>query len=258
MERRSLGALVYYQIQFFKITMDNKNTNKDAQQNFEFDHLQYANNYRAAILKEFSPYLKGDIIEVGSGIGQFTQMLKTLPQIKRILAIEPLAYYAERFKKCLPDVEIIQGTIRAVNQNSQWNGIVSVNVLEHIEKDEDELVYYHSLLKSRRGNLCLFVPARKELYSLLDKDFGHYRRYTRKELIQKLNSAGFDILKIHYFNFIGYFAWLLIYRICKRRQFNPAFVRTFDRLILPVAHFAEYRLIRPPLGQSLIVISRAV
>ena len=60
-----------------------------------------------------------------------------------------------------------------------WNAILSINVLEHIESDADELATYFRLLKPARGALCLFVPARPDIYAPIDKDFGHFRRYTR-------------------------------------------------------------------------------
>ncbi|MGC8828535.1 MAG: class I SAM-dependent methyltransferase [Verrucomicrobiia bacterium] len=239
------------------MAIDDKNKLVEIEQNFEFEHLRYANNYRKAILKEFAPYLTGSVIEIGAGIGQFTQMLKNLNQITKILAIEPLEYYANKFAENLPDIEIIRGTIKSVSQDTHWDGIVSVNVLEHIEDDRNELSYYHNLLKKHCGNLCLFVPARKELYSLLDQDFGHFRRYTREELTEKLNNAGFKIIKLHYFNFIGYFAWLIIFKMFRRREFNPMAVKTFDKCILPVIHSFERNILRPPIGQSLIAIARA-
>jgi len=226
--------------------------------NYEFEDLQCANNYRTAVLKEFSPYLKGKVIEVGAGIGQFTELLKTIDSIEKIIAIEPYEPFVKRLKQTFPDIETIRGTIKSVNLNSQWDSIVCINVLEHIEDDLGELKHYNTLLKNNNGNLCLFVPARKELYSEIDAYFGHYRRYTRKELKSKLNQSGFNIVKIHYFNFIGYFSWFIIFKMLKKRTFNPMAVKTFDKFILPTMHFLEYNLLRPPFGQSLIAIANAV
>ncbi len=225
--------------------------------NYEFEDLQYANNYRTAVLKEFSPYLKGKVIEVGAGIGQFTELLKTINSVKKILAIEPHEPFVKRLKQTFPDIETIRGTIKSVNLNSQWDGIVCINVLEHIEDDLDELKHYNMLLKNNNGNLCLFVPARKELYSEIDAYFGHYRRYTRKELKNKLNQSGFNIVKIHYFNFVGYFSWFIIFKMLKKQTFNPTAVKTFDKFILPTMHLLEYNILRPPFGQSLIAIAKA-
>ena len=225
--------------------------------NFEFEGLQFANNYRSAVLKEFYPFLKGDVIEVGAGLGQFTEILKSVPAVKKIVAIEPYAPFCEQFRRSHPGIELINGTINEINNRTNWDAIVSVNVLEHIEDDEAELKTYFNLLKSKHGFLCLFTPARMEIYSKIDKIFGHYRRYTKQTLRGKLESAGFNVIRIHYFNFVGYFGWALIFKILGTERFNPAAVRNFDRFVLPVVHFIESNIIRPPIGQSLVAIAQA-
>ena len=140
---------------------------------------------------------------------------------------------------------------------SAVHAIVSVNVLEHIEEDDDELRRYHRLLAPRNGCLCLFVPARQEIYAPLDADFGHFRRYSKPTLATQLEAAGYIIEELHYFNFTGYFAWWLNFRVLGSRRFNPAAVRFYDRVIFPVVHALESRLCRPPIGQSLIAVARA-
>src|SRR5207237_8366385 len=112
-------------------------------------------------------------------------------------------------------------------------------------------------LKARGGALCLFVPARQEIYAPLDKDFGHFRRYSKSELRAKLSRAGFDIVRLSYFNFIGYFAWWFIFCLMRKRTFKPSSVRGFDKLVFPVVHFVESKIVRPPIGQSLVAIARA-
>ena len=141
---------------------------------------------------------------------------------------------------------------------SFFDGALCLNVLEHIREDEVELRKFAKLLAPRKGTLCLFVPARPEIYAPIDKDFGHFRRYTRGELRRKLVDAGFHIERLHYFNCVGYFAWWLNFCVLKKREFEVAKVRAFDRVIFPVVHGLESRMVRPPFGQSLMAIARAV
>ena len=136
--------------------------------------------------------------------------------------------------------------------------MLSVNVLEHIGDHEAELKLYASLLRTRKGHLCLFVPARPEIYSPIDKDFGHFCRYRRKELQPLLQQAGFEIIRLCYFNFVGYFAWWLNFCVLKKRHFEPAKVLFYDRAIFPIVHGLERRICRPPFGQSLLAIARSV
>ncbi len=134
---------------------------------------------------------------------------------------------------------------------------MSVNVLEHIQEDERELAVYRRKLAREKGALCLFVPARPEIYAPIDRDFGHFRRYTRPELRQKLERAGFEILRLRYYNFVGYFAWWLGFCVLKKRGFDLPSVRFFDRILFPPVHGFETRICAPPIGQSLLAVARA-
>jgi len=129
--------------------------------------------------------------------------------------------------------------------------------LEHIELDREELASYHRLLQPARGALCLFVPARPEIYAPIDGDFGHFRRYTRTELRKKLEEVGFNPVQFRYYNFVGYFLWWMNFCLLKRRSFDVAAVRLFDRMIFPLVHGFESRICSPPVGQSLMVIAVA-
>jgi hypothetical protein len=132
-----------------------------------------------------------------------------------------------------------------------------VNVLEHIEHDQEELIRLHGILKQHSGHICLLIPARQEIYSDLDAHFGHFRRYNLADLQRKLQTAGFEIKLLSYFNFVGYFAWLTRFRLMKSMSFDIEQVRFFDRRIFPPCHWIESRIIRPPIGQSIIAIARA-
>ncbi len=234
---------------------DRPNAQSDSN-DFEFAALRGAVNYRKSLVSEFAPMLRGAVIEVGCGIGQMTAHFRSLPTIDRLLSIEPEPSYCEAHRIALPGHELIQGTIEQAPA-SEWNAIVSINVLEHIEDDEEELARYCKLLTNDSGFLCLFVPARPELYAPIDRDFGHFRRYTRQSLQAKLTSAGFRVRRLNYFNSAGYFAWWFNFCILKKRTFEVEKVRFYDRAIFPLIHLAETKLMRPPFGQSLIAIAQA-
>ncbi len=223
---------------------------------FEFEALRHAHNYRRLLIGEFAPYLKGNVLEIGAGIGQMTGLLQKLLGLKYLLSVEPDPKFCAELRKQVPGVEILQGMVSDVS-TKDWNSIVSINVLEHIEADEAELKVYHELLRPNKGVLALFVPARQELFADIDKDFGHYRRYGKKDLIKKLERAGFKIEKVRYFDFVGYFAWWLNFRLIKGRKIGLAGVRLFDTLIFPPEHFIETRICRPPIGKNLLLIARA-
>jgi SAM-dependent methyltransferase len=224
---------------------------------FEFAALSEARNYRAALIQEFAPYLKGKVIEVGAGIGQITAGLERLPDLECLTSIEPDPRFCRAFRAGLPDKKLIEGTISDLGAGASCNAVLSINVLEHIHDDETELAKYWNFLAPAQGLLCLFVPARPEIYAPIDKDFGHHRRYTRAELSRKLINTGFNIVRLHYFNCIGYFAWWLNFCVLRKRGFNVNAVRCFDRFIFPPVHWCESKLLRPPFGQSLLAVASA-
>jgi SAM-dependent methyltransferase len=224
---------------------------------FEFAALNEARNYRAALLSEFKAYLHGNVLEVGSGIGQITSELMTIPEIRQLTSIEPDAALFAQSRARFPQHDLIQGTVSDLGSETQWNAILSVSVLEHIEDDREELDTYRRLLLPATGALCLFVPARTEIYAPIDKDFGHFRRYTRPDLRKKLEDAGMSIVRLHYYNSVGYFAWWVLFCLLKKRSFDVAQVRLFDRAVFPAVHGFESHIHRPPIGQSLLAVAVA-
>lgn len=224
---------------------------------FEFAALNEAENYRAALLRDFDLYLRGNVLEVGAGIGQITAGLRQKPEVKKLLSIEPDADFCDQLRARFPGHDLIQGTVGDLKSETDWDAILSINVLEHIEMDGEELAAYHRLLLPAGGALCLFVPARPEIYAPLDKDFGHFRRYTKPGLRTKLEEAGFKIVRFRYYNFVGYFAWWMSFCVLKKRSFDVASVRLFDRAIFPVVHGLESHICPPPIGQSLMAMAVA-
>jgi SAM-dependent methyltransferase len=226
-------------------------------EDFEFAALYEAENYRKALLKAFRQHLKGNVLEVGAGIGQISEEIKKIPAVTKLTAVEPEPKFLARLQEVLPADAIVAGTAHDAPADGDWNTIVSINVLEHIERDEAELTFYRQLLAAQRGHLCLFVPARQEIYAPLDKDFGHFRRYSTGELRGKLDRAGFDVVTLRYYNFPGYFAWWLSFCLMKKRGFDIGAVRFYDRVVFPPVFWLEQHLCPPPIGQSVLAIVRA-
>lgn len=127
-------------------------------------------------------------------------------------------------------------------------------MLEHIEDDLRALSQMHALLIPR-GRLVLLVPAFQFLYGSVDRALGHYRRYTRKDLLPTIQRAGFFIERSFYMNVVGMAGWFWNNRIIKRTEESGKQIGVFDRYIAPLAEFTE-RLVPPPAGLSLIAVGR--
>lgn len=223
---------------------------------FEFAALEEARNYRARLMDEFKPYLKGAVAEIGAGIGQITAQLAGLPEVTRLVAVEPNPSYAARLRPRVPRAEVVEGTSSSLPADAAFDALLCVNVLEHIRDHAAELAQHRRLLAARRGHLCLFVPARQEIYSKIDRDFGHWRRYARRQLRAELETAGFEVVRLRYYNLAGYFGWWWHFKVNGGTRFGARSVRLFDRAIFPWVNSFERRVLPPPFGQSLLAVAR--
>ncbi len=86
--------------------------------------------------------------------------------------------------------------------------IIAMDIFEHLEKDVEGILESYRVL-NEGGILILTVPAFKSLWGIQDVVTGHKKRYSKKEITNKLKEAGFEILKSSYFNFFLFFPILI-------------------------------------------------
>lgn len=84
--------------------------------------------------------------------------------------------------------------------SEKFSCVVTCEVLEHIEDDRKFLQKTSELLADG-GQLILSVPARMKYWSKDDEIVGHYRRYEKKELYEKLTEAGYSEIEIAAYGF---------------------------------------------------------
>jgi SAM-dependent methyltransferase len=224
--------------------------------------MALAVNYSRWILARLKPFIGRHILEVGAGVGAFSQLLlETNPATMTL--IEPSQKLYEILKERLSTIDkdrvahahsstLIQ-TFNGSNRPPQPDTAVYVNVLEHIRDDEAELRAVHSILPAN-GHLLLFVPANRWLMGSMDHQLGHFRRYTVDELTSKCRSAGFRIRFAEYFDVLGIIPWWLKYCLLKSEHMEPAAVRLYDRCVVPISRTLE-RVVAPPVGKSIIAVA---
>ena len=83
------------------------------------------------------------------------------------------------------------------NIHSEFDTILYISVLEHIEKDTEELEIALTKLK-KNGHIIICVPAHNYMYSKFDKEIGHYRRY-QIDYFKKLKSKKFKNIEVLFF-----------------------------------------------------------
>ncbi len=223
----------------------------------DLETLKRLPRYHDWIIEQFALHLGGRVAEVGAGLGTVAERL--LPWVDALDLVEPasnlLGLLEEKFAG-RNNVRVISESLEIWLKSGiveRYDGIVMVNVLEHIEDDLAALVGLRRALKPG-GKLLVFVPALPFLFSQLDRIYGHYRRYTRAELVAKVCGAGFGIVHARYFDFVGILPWWLLNTVMGKTEFNPFAIRIFDSLFVPVSRFAE-NIIPPPIGKNVLLIA---
>jgi SAM-dependent methyltransferase len=229
----------------------------------ELEAMSAASNYHRWIFGIFAPYLGRHLVEVGAGLGSFSELILEHHACETLSLVEPseemyqqLSARARRLPAS-PRVNTYQGNFPAaaplISATQSPDSVIYVNVLEHIVDDEAELAAIHAAL-SDHGRVFLFVPALAWLYGAFDERVGHVRRYAKRELEAKLRRAGLRPIVSRYFDLPGVAPWWIKYRLLKSATMEPGAVRFYDRYIVPVARRCE-SLINPPLGKNVIVIA---
>jgi SAM-dependent methyltransferase len=108
--------------------------------------------------------------------------------------------------------------------------VVCLNVLEHIEDDLLGLRNIHSALR-KDGRAIVLVPHGQEIFGSLDTALGHYRRYSHKELTEKMECTGFRVETILNFNRVSRPGWYVSGRILKRTTLGATQMKMFDQLV---------------------------
>jgi len=87
-----------------------------------------------------------------------------------------------------------------ITLSEKFDIIVASDCLEHLEDDRKAIKNWKGLLK-KEGKMYVFVPAFQSLWSYHDEVNMHFRRYTNKELKDKLTVEKLEVLKSSYWNF---------------------------------------------------------
>ena len=218
--------------------------------------LSAADRFNDEVWDRVKAYVGSEILEVGMGIGIFTEKLLGRGKVFGVEIVPEFIAEARRRLGERPDLEYLTADIGGAALPDSLRGrafdtIVCMNVLEHIEDDRGALARFAGLLKPG-GRLVLVVPAYQALFNPLDANDGHFRRYGRADLNAKLASAGFKVVHESRFNLFGIAGWFLNGTILRRKDLPAGQMGLFNK-IAPLLFWLE-RLVGPPVGLSLLAV----
>lgn len=161
-------------------------------------------------------------MEIGCGTGFVLQgIARHFSNIRLVgseIYPEGITFAAERIARC----EFIQMDARKIPFINEFDAIGAFDLIEHVEEDETVLQQIHQALKPD-GLLILTVPQHRWLWSPVDKNACHVRRYAVRELHEKIACADFTIVRSTSF-VTSLLPLMLISRIFQRGKseiYNP-------------------------------------
>lgn len=215
--------------------------------------------YNQWIIERLGGPLGPRVLEVGSGIGNLTQLLLKTPSVDSVTATDlcPDALElldsrlgGDRLSTCQWD----SNETLPASLEGRFDSIVCSNVLEHVEHHRAALQSMYAAL-APGGQLHLLVPAGPKIFSQIDTELGHFRRYRAKDLRDLLPECGFELKRLFSHNAVGTLGWIWEGKVLRRAQLNSNSVRTFDRLV-PFLKRVDPLLTYLVPGVSLIAIAR--
>jgi SAM-dependent methyltransferase len=219
-----------------------------------------ATNYADWTFSLFERFVRGSVLEVGCGVGTFTQKLARAPGVTSLLSIDIADAAVARCRAAVqsPLLDVRRADVQDVA--GAFDLVVCMNVLEHIEDDLAALRHMLALVKPG-GTLFLLVPSHQFLFSSFDAESGHHRRYNKRRMTALVSqaAAGESIaLRQFYFNTIGALGYFAVYKLLRKpgRADAGAEIGWFDRTIVPIQRRLEGTAM--PFGISLVsVITKA-
>lgn len=136
----------------------------------------------------------GSFFELGCGTGVVLAALHaTRPELE-LAGGEPFAAGLEVARRRLPDVPLYQLDGRRLPFAEEFDVVGAFDVLEHVDEDEEVLAQMHQATRPG-GGILVSVPQHPWLWSAVDDYSMHRRRYTSQQLVERVERAGFRVLR---------------------------------------------------------------
>jgi hypothetical protein len=194
---------------------------------------------------------KGNLLEFGAGTGFLAEIFQARFQIKPdCIELDPNLgkVISQKDFRCY---QFLSETPK------NYAAIYTSNVLEHIENDSAILKELFDAIMPG-GTIGIYVPAHPILYSKMDEEIGHVRRYRRSELKRKVQAAGFSIHSLTYDEFIGFFASAFVKIVGYKNKANLGSKNSlifYDTVVYPISRVLDLLGFRYIVGKNLILIA---
>jgi SAM-dependent methyltransferase len=200
--------------------------------------IENANRFNNWMYDTIKPFLKGKVIEIGSGTGNISEF--TLKDDFDATLTDIRENYRNILKTKFKDFKNLNHIvgIDIANPNfdieysdyiGKFDSLFCLNVIEHIKDDSIAIQNCSKLLKSG-GHLIILVPAYQALYNEFDRQLEHYRRYRISSLVHIFPSH-FKIINRQYFNLAGILGWFVSGKLLGNRSIPNKQMKLYNSLV---------------------------
>jgi SAM-dependent methyltransferase len=221
----------------------------------ELDLFATVYNWKGYWSQQIRRFLTGDILEVGAGIGSNTQFLDP-GGAGRWVCLEPDPELVSQLLKRLETTdsrrayETVCGTLESL-RGQQFDTIIYIDVLEHIENDHEELERATTHLRPG-GHLVVLSPAHQRLFSPFDAAIGHFRRYNRS-MLRAISPAGLRLARIRYLDCAGLMLSASNRLLLRQSIPTKSQLQFWDQWIVPASLVLD-KLFFYSVGKSIIAV----
>jgi SAM-dependent methyltransferase len=226
----------------------------------ELELFAMVHNWKSYWARQIRPYILGDVLEVGAGIGTNTSFLNAGTN-GRWVCLEPDPRLFSQLTKKLKDAhkerrnETVCGTLTSLSPEQSFDTIVYIDVLEHIENDREELQLASAHLHAK-GRLIVLSPAHQKLFTPFDAAIGHFRRYNRR-MLRNLSPQGLLLERLLYLDSAG-LALSTVNRLFLRQTMpTKAQLAVWDGWVIPVSRILD-KCLGNSVGKSIVAIWQKV
>ena len=236
-----------------------KHMKKQTHDNSEYSGLdellntEVMKSYNAFIVSMAMEYASKTkkVVDFGAGIGTLSLIFRDK------FGIEPLCLEIDNVNQ-----EYLEKRGFTVSDNlstidDKFDLIFSSNVLEHIEDDLSVLRDMKNKL-AEDGKIYLYLPAKMFLWSKLDEEVGHYRRYEYSELKGKCKQVGLTIEKLHFADSAGFFASFAMKLLGYNKEGGIGSVsslRFYDKWLLPISIVLDKIGFKYLFGKNIVLVA---
>jgi glycosyltransferase involved in cell wall biosynthesis/phospholipid N-methyltransferase len=212
---KALGAILHFAISDHVYT-------EDPYGGEILERLARAPRFSAWMADTIRPWVGERVLEIGAGTGNLTVNL--VPRQFYCATDMNRLYVAalDKLRESRPYLRVNQTdgcTLETFPQERDFDTVICLNVVEHVDDDENILRNIHHVL-APGGRAVILVPRGRWLLGTLDEALGHRRRYSPEQLLAVGRKAGFACERMIHFNRTGVPAWWLNGKIMRRRTFG--------------------------------------